>query len=70
MMVYQNFWGNYFYIYLHLCLGIDDVNGSYGSLALLFEMKKCIFWHVIKSKCVFKKIRAHKYMKVEIIKSE
>jgi hypothetical protein len=26
-----------------LCLGIDDVNGSYGSLALLSKMKQCVF---------------------------
>jgi len=67
MMVYLNFLGNYFYIYLQLCLGADDVNGSYGSLVLLFKMKQCIFWHVIRYKCVFSKIRVHKYTKLEII---
>ncbi len=69
MMVCQKNWGNYFYICLHLCLWTNDVNGSYGSLALLFETKQCVFWHVIKSKCVFSKIRVHKYMKLEIIDS-
>jgi hypothetical protein len=39
MLVCPKFGGNYFYIYLHLCLRVDDVNGSYGSLTLLFEMK-------------------------------
>jgi hypothetical protein len=39
MMVCPKFWGNYFHAHLDLCLGVDDVNGSYGSLALLFEMK-------------------------------
>jgi hypothetical protein len=64
MMVCPKFWENYFYTYLHLCLGVDDVNGSYGNLMLLFEMK-----YVIKFKCVFSKIRAHKYMKFEVIDS-
>jgi len=30
------------------------------------KIKWCIFWHVIKSKCVFSKIKAHKYTKLEI----
>jgi hypothetical protein len=67
MMVCQKFWGNYFYTYLHLYLGVDDVNGSYGNLALMFKMKQCVFWCVIKFKYVFSKIRVHKYMKLEII---
>jgi hypothetical protein len=66
MMVCPKFWENYFYIYQHLCLGTNDLNGSYGSLALMFKMKQCVFWHVIKSKCVFSNIRVHIYMKLEI----
>jgi hypothetical protein len=69
MMVCPKFWGNYFYTYLHLCLGADDVNGSYGNLALMFEIKQWLFWHVIKSKCIFSKIRAHKYRNLKIINS-
>jgi hypothetical protein len=39
MMVCPKSWRNYFYTYLHLCLGVDDVNGSYGNLVLIFKMK-------------------------------
>ncbi len=68
-MVCQKIWGNYFYTYLHLCSGTNDVNDSYDNLALLFEMEQCVFKHVIKSKCVFSKIMVHKYTKLEIIGS-
>jgi hypothetical protein len=61
------FLGKLFLHFLNLYLGADDLYGNYGNLALMFEMKQCIFWCVIKSKCVFSKIKAHKYMKFEII---
>jgi hypothetical protein len=32
--------------------------------------EQCVFWHVIKSKCVFSKIKVHKYTKLEIIDFE